>query len=119
MSLTAFAIKGALYGAVLDCESDVYPRVHLFSTRVADVGLHELRNGRCITTGGTDIGCVADHIAKHHIRRAVIITDGLVGRARGQHGNTLRKAVLGVAFTPGYCTGDLFSDLCCPSVQLD
>ena len=63
------AVKGPLYAAVLDCEALVERTVHLFSTRVADVSLAELRRGVCKTTGGTDIGCVAAHMAAHRVRR--------------------------------------------------
>jgi hypothetical protein len=55
-------LKGALYGAVLDCRNVVHPAVHLFSTVVHDVSFGGLRNGDCRTTGGTSIECVASHI---------------------------------------------------------
>ena len=35
-------LKGALYGAVLDCREFVHPFVHLFSTKVVDVSLEVL-----------------------------------------------------------------------------
>src|SRR5262249_28071960 len=38
-------LKGALYGAVLDCRDAVYPAVHLFSTAIHDVSFAGLRNG--------------------------------------------------------------------------
>ena len=63
------AVKGPLYAAVLDCEALVERTVHLFSTRVADVSLAELRRGVCKTTGGTDIGCVAAHMPPRIRRR--------------------------------------------------
>jgi hypothetical protein len=89
----------ALYGAVLDCEGWVFPVVHLFSTKVADVSLTELRRGICQTTGGTDIASVARHMATHRVRRALLITDGWVGIPRGQNLNTLKRVRLAVAFT--------------------
>ncbi len=92
------AVKGALYGAVLDCEALVHPVVHLFSTRVADISLAELRRGVCKSTGGTSIDCVADHMAAHRVRRALLVTDGWVGPPRGQHLATLSAAKLGVAY---------------------
>jgi hypothetical protein len=95
-------LKGALYGAVLDCRELVKPRIHLFSTKIHDVSLAELRQGICRTTGGTDISSVAAHMAAHNVRRAVLLTDGFVGRARGSHANALRSAHIGVALTPGY-----------------
>lgn len=92
------AIKGPLYGAVLDCQALVFPMVHLFSTRVVDVSLAELRQGICKTTGGTDIGCVAAHMSANRVRRALLITDGWVGEPRGQHRQTLAEAKLAVAY---------------------
>ncbi|GAB4167768.1 MAG: hypothetical protein Fur0039_05740 [Rhodocyclaceae bacterium] len=92
------AVKGPLYGAVLDCEALVRPVVHLFSTQVADISLAELRRGLCRSTGGTDIACVAEHMAEHRVRRALLVTDGWVGRPRGRHRDTLAGAKLAVAF---------------------
>jgi hypothetical protein len=92
------AVKGPLYGAVLDCEALVHPTVHLFSTRVADISLAQLRRGVCQSTGGTDIACVALHMAEHRIRRALLVTDGWVGKPQGEHQRTLAGAKLAVAF---------------------
>jgi hypothetical protein len=90
-------VKNALYGAILDCEGYVQPTVHLFSTEVADIDLAGLRAGICKTTGGTDIACVAKHMAANRIRRALIVTDGWVGKPRGHHQQTLSAAKLAVA----------------------
>lgn len=98
------SLKGALYGAVLDCQHFVHPKVHLFSTIIADVSLEGLRRGECNTTGGTDIACVAAHMAANGVKRAVLITDGFVGPPRGRHSVTLGDAVVGVALTPGTTT---------------
>ena len=94
-------IKDALYGAVLDCEALVHPVIHLFSTKVADVSMAELRQGVCKSTGGTCISCVAGHMQKNSVRRAVIITDGWVGKPQGEHRTTLDTAKLGVAYLGG------------------
>jgi hypothetical protein len=59
----------SLYGATLDCEDLIYPRIHLFSTKVVDITKAELRAGRCITTGGTSIDAVATHMSAHEVRR--------------------------------------------------
>ena len=99
-------IKAALYGAVLDCEDLVNPTIHLFSTKVADISTAELRQGVCQSTGGTSISCVAGHMQKNAVRRAVIITDGWVGQPRGAHRNTLAAAKLGVAYL-GSSTNEL------------
>ena len=99
-------LKGPLYGAVLACRSFVHPIVHLFSTHVADVTLKQLKRGECRTDWGTSIECVAGHLAANRIRRAVIITDGYVGRPEGGNRETLSAARLGVALTPGSATRD-------------
>jgi hypothetical protein len=90
-------VKNALYGAILDCEDYAHSTVHLFSTKVADVDLAGLRAGVCKSTGGTDIACVAEHMEANRIRRALIVTDGWVGKPRGQHHQTLLAAKLAVA----------------------
>ena len=101
-------LKGALYGAVLDCQQFVHPVIHLFSTKIADVSFEGLRRGECNTTFGTDIACVADHMAEHRVKRAVVLTDGFVGRPSVSHHQTLKKACLGVALIKG---GSIRSDL--------
>ena len=99
-------LKAALYGAVLDCRELVKPQIHLFSTKINEISFKELQQGICKTTGGTDIGCVAAHIAKHRVRRAVLLTDGFVGRARGSHEQALGSARLVVALKPGFSMRD-------------
>lgn len=89
------------YGAVLDCLPLVHPRVHLFSTLVHDISPAELQQGRCITGGGTDIACVAQHMAEHRVRRAVLLTDGEVGSLQDAHADVLRRVHLGVALVGG------------------
>jgi hypothetical protein len=99
-------LKALLYGALLDCRDFVYPRVHLFSTKVADVTAGQMRSGTCLSTGGTEIACVAEHMRDHRIRRAVLVTDGYVGRPEGLDHETLAGATLGVVLTPGNITRD-------------
>ena len=91
-------LKGALYGAVLDCEAVVHPKVHLFSTEIADVGLAELRAGICRSTDGTDINCVTRHMALHRVRRAVLLTDGYVGYPDAAGLGVLGRSRIGVAY---------------------
>jgi hypothetical protein len=99
--------QSSLYGAVLDCNDVVHPAVHLFSTRVHDVSLSGLRKGECRTTGGTSIECVADHMRTHRVRRAVLLTDGWVGRPGPTSAEALAAVRLGVALTPASNRGDL------------
>jgi hypothetical protein len=91
-------LLGALYGAALDCADLLHPDIHLFSTQVADVSLAGLRAGLCKTTGGTSIAVVAEHMSRNHVRRAVVLTDGWVGKPAGEHLQTLRQVHLAVAY---------------------
>lgn len=95
-------IKGPLYGAVLDCQALVHPRVHLFSTQVAEVTPAQMRAGVCRSTGGTDIQCVTRHMARHKVRRAVVLTDGFVGQAGPVGAEVLKAARLGVGYLGEY-----------------
>ena len=90
----------SLYGAVLACGPRVHPVVHLFSTKVFDVTLQQLRAGRCETTNGTCIECVGDHMTRHGVRRAVLVTDGFVGKPGASTHAVMKQAVVGVALTP-------------------
>jgi hypothetical protein len=92
-------VIGALYRAVLDCEGMVHRTVHVFSTKVVDIGFAELRKGICPSTGGTCIECVANHMRRHQVRRAVIVTDGFVGTPGAASRDTLASCCLGVALT--------------------
>lgn len=92
------AIKAPLYGAVLDSHELLELPVHLFSTEIFDLGLDELRRGVVRSTGGTNIACVAEHMATHRVRHALIITDGWVGQPRGAHRDTLQRARIAVAY---------------------
>lgn len=93
-----------LYGVILASRNYVHPVVHTFSTTVADITLKQLARGKVKTTGGTSIDCVADHIRKNGVRRAVLITDGYVGFPNEADRNTLGAVKLGVALTPGGTT---------------
>lgn len=93
------AILDELYGAVVDCRALVHPTVHLFSTVVHDLSLEALRRGECSSTGGTSIECVVQHMKKHDIKRAVLLTDGYVGPIEGESRRILGAATLGVALT--------------------
>jgi hypothetical protein len=91
-------VCNTLYGAVLDCRDLVHPVVHLFSTEIADVTLVDLRKGVRRSTDGTALGCVAEHLETHRIRRALIITDGAVRRQVGAHLQILSRTCLAVAY---------------------
>ncbi|MFM7808808.1 MAG: hypothetical protein ACKPEA_12930, partial [Planctomycetota bacterium] len=104
------SVKGlvpALYGAVLACGERVHPVVHLFSTVVVDATLQQLRSGFVKSTNGTCIECVGEHMTRHGVRRAVLVTDGYVGAPGASTRKALEQAVLGVALTSGGKRGDL------------
>lgn len=90
-------VLGPLYRAVLDCEWMMHPAVHLFSTKVCDVGVRDLRAGVIHSTGGTSIECVAQHMQAHRVRRAVIVTDGYVGTPGAEGRAVLERCTVGVA----------------------
>ncbi len=99
---------GALFGAVIDAGAAVHPVIHQFSTEVADVTLAELRRGVCRTTGGTAIECVANHMIRHKVKRALIVTDGYVGTPGATGDAWMKASRIAVALTPG---GSLRRDL--------
>ena len=96
-----------VYGAVRDCRGWVYPRVHAFSTMVRDLTLDQIQSGQVVSTGGTEIACVAEHMAVHKISRACIITDGMVEELKGAHYDTLKQAKVGVALAGFTCRNSL------------
>ena len=112
-------IKGALYGAVLDCQALVFPHVHLFSTQVAEVSPAQLRAGICRSTGGTDIRCVTSHMVRRKVRRAVLLTDGFVGDPDADGAAVLAKARLGVAYAGVYTTQQHLQRHAHASVMID
>jgi len=90
-----------LYAAVRGASQLIWRDVHLFSTDVVDVPIRDLTKRACQTTGGTSIVAVARHIRQNGVRRAVIVTDGEVGRLGARDEETLRETILGVALTNG------------------
>jgi hypothetical protein len=103
VSGSVMGILGVLTAAVRDCSDFVDPVVHGFSTKVAEHSLADLAGGRVTSTWGTDIRCVAEHARRHRVKRAVLITDGYVGRAHGIDADTLDGLRLAVAYTGGSC----------------
>lgn len=96
------SVLPALYGAMHDCRKLIHHKLHLFSTEVADVTLAQLKSGLRITTMGTDINCVAKHIEQHKIRRALIVTDGLVGETSQDAERILRQTDFAIGLTGPY-----------------
>jgi hypothetical protein len=72
-----------LVGLLVPFVADGRATAWQFSTTVEPLPLSELRRGRLLTTFGTSIDPVLDHLLAHPaVRRAVIVTDGYVGGAR-------------------------------------
>lgn len=78
-----------LYAALRPVVSFVHPQVHLFSTRVHDIDVRDLARGVRVTTGGTDVAPVTEHLLAQRIRRAVLLTDGWVGAVPQEHARAL------------------------------
>jgi hypothetical protein len=74
------ALLPRLYGALRTLRAHVAPDVHLFSTVVETVSLEQVCAGDVKTTGGTDLACVLAHVAEHRPKKALVITDGYVGK---------------------------------------
>lgn len=103
VSGSVFDFISSFYMAALRCRELVQPQVHLFSTIVAETGWEDLLLGKVKSSWGTDINCVLEHMRRRRVRRAVILTDGAVGRPRPEFTRLLENSVLGVALTPqGY-----------------
>ncbi len=107
VSGSIFLYVPSLYRAVLSCANLVHPRLHLFSTSVSSVSLEDMVRGRVETTGGTDIGCVLRHMHRWNVRRAVILTDGYVGKPEAELSEFLKQRLFGVALTPDGSTCDV------------
>ena len=80
-----------IYGALLPVMEFVHPTIHLFSTRVEDIDPAAIKEGRVTSAWGTDIACVTAHLLERHIRRALVITDGWVGKIPEVHRKRLSR----------------------------
>lgn len=67
--------------------------VYLFSNKVVEVTMTQLRNGKLSTTHGTDFDCIAEKILEERFKKAVIITDGIAGM-QDDNKEKLRRARL-------------------------
>jgi len=97
------ALVAPLYAALTQLTTWMTPMLHLFSTTVKDITQEELRRGRGATTDGTDISVVTAHMLKNGVRRALVVTDGWVGRVPTEHARELsrRKGRFAVALSAG------------------
>lgn len=78
-----------IYGICYFLKDIIGEPIYLFSNRVYEIKLDELKEGKVITTGGTDFNCVAKHILYNGFKRALLITDGY-----GSLNNNLKEMLL-------------------------
>ena len=97
-------VIAALYGAMRECEQWMHHKVHLFSTQVTDISFRQLKAGVRISTGGTNIECVARHIQINRVQRALLITDGYVGEPSENAKSTFYGMSLVVGLAGSYTT---------------
>jgi hypothetical protein len=93
-----------LYAALAACLDSVEPIVYGFSTDIAALTHAQLRDGLKLTTGGTEVATVTEHLLRTGARRAVIVTDGWVGKIPDDHAAEIRRRRLRIAVavtTPG------------------
>jgi hypothetical protein len=98
-----------LYAALSQLRQLVQPQVGLFSTKVVTVPLADFLRGRADTTGGTDVACVLKDLLITRPRRALVITDGYVGRVSTADKELVDRAGVDVraVLTPGGLRTDL------------
>jgi hypothetical protein len=98
-----------LYGALRALRAHVATDVHLFSTVVETVSLERLCAGEVKSTGGTDLACVLAHVARHRPKKALVITDGYVGKPKAALVRRAEEAChdIRVLLTPGGWREDL------------
>jgi hypothetical protein len=113
------SVLPALYGAAQDCEDLLCPAIHLFSTTVVDITRAQLHAGHCSSTGGTCISAVTEHMARHRVSRAVIVTDGLVGQPDTEQRRILEQVELAVAFLGNHINQSSLGGLARHSVILN
>ena len=85
--------------------------VFQFSTKVEPLSLQQLRQGNIQSTGGTAIQCVFRHLLNDapRVKRAVLVTDGQVGRAAANYKQQLAaKGVKIHAVLPAEARNDRF-----------
>ena len=73
-------VLAPLYAALAGCLDQVEPVIYGFSTAIGPLTHAQLRRGVRLTTGGTEIDAVTAHLLAGSARRALIVTDGWVGR---------------------------------------
>ena len=66
-----------IYSSCLALKDLLATEIFLFSNKIAQIDLEEMKQGVMETTWGTDFDCVAEHILQRpHFSKAVLFTDG-------------------------------------------
>lgn len=65
-----------IYGICYFLKDSIGEPIYLFSNRVYEITLEEMKSGKVKTTGGTDFNCVAKHVLDKGFKKALLITDG-------------------------------------------
>jgi vacuolar-type H+-ATPase subunit F/Vma7 len=67
---------GFVYGLILKLKDLIRFPVYGFSTKVVPLELEDIKNGRVVTTRGTDFNCIVKHAVINNFKKILIVTDG-------------------------------------------
>ena len=69
-----------MYGCILDLTRIAEIRCFLFSNKVVEISMEDIRKGKIVTTGGTDFDCIIEHSLLPEniteVKKSIIFTDG-------------------------------------------
>ncbi len=82
-----------IYGICYFLKNSIGEPIYLFSNKVYEITLEEMKSGKVRTTGGTDFDCVVNHILKNGFKKALLITDGCAGLSSNLKDELLKKQV--------------------------
>lgn len=82
-----------IYGICYFLRDLIGEPIYIFSNRVYEITLEELKEGKIKTTGGTDFDCVAKHILDNGFKKALIITDGYAKMRKNLQSQILKNRV--------------------------
>lgn len=69
-----------LYSALSPFAKQNLIRIFLWSTFVSPVKPQDFLKGKLITSTGTEISCVLEHILQNKVKKALVLTDGIFSR---------------------------------------
>ena len=77
VSMSMYDFINSIYSLTLKLTAFVEPPHYIFSNKVFPITFKELKNGKFLTTRGTDLNCVVEHAKENHFQNIIVITDGL------------------------------------------